>query len=447
MRKGRSTKFTRDLSTPRSILPISVGGCIYGYNIGIVSFTTQEISISLHLSQYQSSLFTAIFLFGLGIAMPLAGWLVNIIGRRKQLIWGGWTALLATTLLTLCHQSFVAILFARALLGCACALLNIAIPLYLSESIPADWRGIGTATFQLWLSGGIVLAAGLAHELSPHSSWWWLYLPQIAPCIVTIFAAHSCHETPYFLITRGKARLALKQLLSTRNASNARQEYQQLQELTKTVGEYRRESTIRLLALTILICSLNQWIGINAFIQHAYYVTNFLEAHKGYVNIQPIFISAINFCATVLAIFLTEKIERKRLLQVGLLGAAVSLLIVCATGRTRLCEDTMSAVSLLGFGCFIFFFALGPGALVWTVTSEILPTHLRGPGMSVALTLSSLSGSAATFLFLPMAQRYGLDSIFAFSIVVSAIYVSLSCLLPNVNGRTLAAIEGDMRHS
>jgi hypothetical protein len=85
-------------------------------------------------------------------------------------------------------------------------------------------------------------------------------------------------------------------------------------------------------------------------------------------------------------------------------------------------------------------FAIGPGALVWTFLSEILPTKIRSIGMAIALTFSSLSGAAFTNLFLPLENRFGLAGIFMLCSVSALLYLMLSRLIPDTKGKSLEAI-------
>jgi SP family arabinose:H+ symporter-like MFS transporter len=94
--------------------------------------------------------------------------------------------------------------------------------------------------------------------------------------------------------------------------------------------------------------------------------------------------AGINVVGTVLSLFITEKAGRRLLLSSSLVGMAAFLAMGgCAVYFSWAREA--KAVAVLGY---IFCFAFGCGPVPWIMMSEVMPSRIRGPAMSLG-TLSN----------------------------------------------------------
>ena len=97
---------------------------------------------------------------------------------------------------------------------------------------------------------------------------------------------------------------------------------------------------------------------------------------------------------------------------------------------------------LAGLLLFIFFFAVGPGALVWIIMSELLPTAVRSKGLAVALFLNSLASAILAAVFLPASQVLGIGGMFVFCGVCTLVYFLVAIFyIPKTKNRSLEDIE------
>ncbi|MDE4938478.1 MFS transporter, partial [Francisella tularensis] len=55
----------------------------------------------------------------------------------------------------------------------------------------------------------------------------------------------------------------------------------------------------------------------------------------------------------------------------------------------------------------VFGGAVGPGVCLWLVLSEVLPVHIRGIGISIALVSTALRESMFISRFLDLTYNYG----------------------------------------
>ena len=92
------------------------------------------------------------------VSSLIAGLLADWIGRKRTMIISG-VMFVASVGLIVLSQSFTILLVGRLLQGMSGGVIAVVIPLYLAECLGAHNRGRGTATFQLMLTFGVVVAS------------------------------------------------------------------------------------------------------------------------------------------------------------------------------------------------------------------------------------------------------------------------------------------------
>jgi MFS family permease len=91
---------------------------------------------------------------------------------------------------------------------------------------------------------------------------------------------------------------------------------------------------------------------------------------------------------------------------------------------------------------FIFFFAIGPGVVVWLAVSELLPSAIRSKGMGIALFLNSLVSTIFASIFLDLINLIGYSGTFWLCSAFTMLYFLIAAfLLPETKGKTLEEIE------
>ena len=96
----------------------------------------------------------------------------------------------------------------------------------------------------------------------------------------------------------------------------------------------------------------------------------------------------------------------------------------------------------IGLYCFMAFYALGPGVVVWLALSELMPTRIRSNGMSIALVINQMASTTLAAIFLPFVSKYGYSSIFFVFAGFTVVYCAVAAFfLPETKGKTLEEIE------
>ena len=151
-----------------------------------------------------------------------------------------------------------------------------------------------------------------------------------------------------------------------------------------------------------------------------------------------VIIGFVNVTATIYAIIKIDTFGRKKLMQGGIVGMFVSLLVVSLLFFLDYTQGMWILVFIL---TFITSFAIGVGPVVWVLLSEIYPTRIRGRAMSIA-TLSLWVGTAIIGQVVPWMLETltpaGTFLVFALFCIPVPFVLKM---IPETKGMTLEEIE------
>lgn len=123
-------------------------------------------------------------------------------------------------------------------------------------------------------------------------------------------------------------------------------------------------------------------------------------------------------------------------------AARTAPLRITKASVARVPDASHGWIVAIGLYCFIAFYALGPGVVVWLALSELMPTRIRSNGMSIALVLNQSVSTALAAVFLPFVSRFGYSRMFFLFACFALIYFVVAVLfLPETKGKTLEEIE------
>ena len=333
------------------LLVAGLGGLLFGVDIGIISGALPYLQDTSKITADQSSYIVAAVQLGGVFSTLLAGFLGDLFGRKPMMIVSGLLFAVSIPVIAL-SQSYEALLFGRILQGLSGGLIGVIIPLYLAECLTASERGRGTAVFQWLLTLGFVVAALIAWYFSAQvdavvktgdaaqifavkdGAWRRIFWVSLPPGILFVIGSFMVAESPRWLFRRNRKEAALKSLLRSRGAEQARLELQEMQTLADeeraAVDKQTHDSLFQrkyilpfVIACIILAC--NQATGVNSIIGYNAMILiqaglNDVQAHLGYV-----LLTIVNFLTTFGAVALVDRKGRKFLLSLGSAGVIVSL--------------------------------------------------------------------------------------------------------------------------
>jgi hypothetical protein len=203
-----------------------------------------------------------------------------------------------------------------------------------------------------------------------------------------------------------------------------------------------RDTLIRRIALIVIIqLMLQQLIGINAVM---YYSTTMFSTvfNSEMSKHMAIVCNVINFSATVLSIFLVDRMGRRALLLASEGGACLFAILLTIGYVNNI--SALMVVSLFGY---VIMFAVGMGPIPWILISELAPVHASSSvgGVAAAMnwTMNFLIGQCFPVVFLKV-QGY---SFIIFAVVGFISFVFTYFQVPETKGRTLEDIAKEFRSS
>jgi len=398
-----------------NFLLLSFGGIFYGYNtgdIGAILLTLEKNSLG---SITDHAFLMGAFFAGLASSLFLMSILINKIGRKRTLFLGAWLMLFASSSM-LFTTSIHTWIILRLLLGAAVGFLNSTIPVYLTEHSRLTERGKSGVLFQFFIVFGLFFSTGLSFLLS-----------------------NSIEEKASFFV---EAMLALMFVLIL---------YTQFREVPHRTPTYHLINPFKIcfkksvrfpFMIALLVVSLNQLSGINVFIQHDAYLLHYLDtSSRDEALLGSTQITLFNLLSTVLVFFIADKFERRLWLRFSLWGISFVLLLMGLFSMGVLHFNNHTPLFTLFLLVYVILFALGPGALVWTVITEILPAEIRATATPLVLSDSAFVAAIFSGIFLPLEKMIGFAPVFFICALFMLAYSALTFFMPNTRNISLEDIR------
>jgi sugar porter (SP) family MFS transporter len=422
----------------------SVGGLLFGYETAGAAGALVSSDFPWGSAQQVQSTAT---LLGAIVGAVFAGKVADRVGRRDVIM--ATSALFTTGAFVGALAPSVEVLFVgRLVVGIAVGAICVASPVYIAEIAPKARRGGLICIFQLMITVGI-LAGFLANQAIGGSpdSWRWILVGGAVPGLILSVLALFLVESPVWLAIKGDQPAALAALdrLGRRGSEHditsiGQQDGGRSGELASVVSLAGRTA----LFICVGLFFVQQFVGINAVI---YYTTASMGElaellHLGRLDTPGVPIAVLNVLATLVPLFLVDRIGRRPLLTVSLLGIIVGLMAMVGSTVLDPSSGAAQTLSLAGPCVFIASFAIGLGPISWIVATEIIPISARGLAMSVVI--------ASQFFFDSLASPTGrlLDGGWTRPALL-AVYAGValgglaifSRILPETRGISLAAIN------
>src|ERR687898_599564 len=369
----------------------SLGGLLFGYDTGVISGAILFITEELGLTTCHEGLVVSSLLLGAAAGAASAGPLSDRLGRRNIIIIAAVLFTIGAIGAALAPNVGVLVLF-RVLLGIAVGTAALVVPLYLSEIAPTEIRGAISSLNQLNIVVGILLAFIVNALLANAEAWRWMLGLAAIPSLVLLIGMFFLPETPRWLVSQDRDEDARDVLRRSRNEEETEKEIRDIREVEEQEEGGLRELTASwvrpALVVAIGLAVFQQIIGINTII---YYAPTTLT-NVGYGAAAAIYanliIGVVNVLMTLVAIWIIDRVGRKPLLLVGLVGMVASLTIL-GLSTLLLSEpsaptDAVAVITLLCLAGFIISFAATWGPTVWVMLPEVLIKPARHKSVMTA---------------------------------------------------------------
>ena len=426
---------------------VAFGGFIFGFDTAVISGAEQEIQNLWNLSDTMIGQTVAMALYGTIIGALLGGFPSDAFGRKNTLIIVA-ILFLISAIGSAFSPEVYSLMFFRFIGGLAVGASSVVAPMYISEISPTNKRGQLTALFQLNIVVGILISYLSNYFIGGASDGNWRIMLgiEIIPAVLFLFLILFVPRSPRWLILKKglieEAKSVLKEIdpLEVENNISLIQLSKENGESEGGLKEFFSGKFNLPISLAFLIAFFNQLSGINAVIYYSPRI--FAETGMGESAslLSSVGVGFINLIATVIGIFLIDRMGRKFLMYICSFGYIISLGLISLTFYTGFGEGTL-LIPVLIFS-FIASHAVGQGAVIWVFISEIFPNNVRSYGNSLGSGTHWVFAAfiAAVFPFVTSTLGGGITfAIFTFIMVFQLVFVWK--MMPETKNKSLEELE------
>lgn len=459
----------------------SLGGILFGYDMGVISCALPQITAEFDLTESQQEWVVGILYLGGVLGAALGGILCDAIGRKSGIMVTDCIFILGALILYFA-PSVELILTGRVIVGFAISVSGIADVSYLHEMAPLKWRGSIVSVNEACISLGFLLAFAFGMWFQNVKDGWrhlfgisgWLALVQLIGMI-------AMPESPVWLKQQGREndrQAALRAIYGDDPAEFPPEERQEVDakgtrrssshpNLPAAVGVYDslgpgEDGVIPAASTTSSRCGriCHAFRVVTRYRRQAWIalflaVTQQLSGQASVLNYAPVIFSKLNhsdlfatlwigvvkFSITVIVILRIEYMGRKFLLLFGMLMIVIGQFVV-AFAFSQFQDGSAMYLALPGILLVTLGYSCSFGPLTWLLTSELFPADIRGRALGASTIVTYLFASLVTSTFLSMQSKLGDSTVFFLYGLVTALgMVFVQLAIPDTGNKTADKVD------
>lgn len=425
----------------------ALAGFLFGFDTVVISGAEQTIQSLWQLGPGMHGVAMAAALYGTVIGSLLGSWPTDRYGRRATLLWIGILYFVSAVWSGIANDVW-SFIIARAIGGIGVGISTVAAPLYIAEIAPAERRGRLAGLFQFNIVFGILIAFLsnflIGKYMDASVAWRWMLGVEAFPALLYTVLCFGIPESPRWLLSRKGDRAGgiavLKLIQPEASQKQIEAEADEILAISHEKVEGGRFWTARLrvpILLAFLVAFFNQLSGINAILYFAPRIFELTGLGAKAALLQSIGIGVTNLVFTFVGLWLIDRLGRRTLLYIGSFGYIASLGLCSWAFFT----EHFAIVPACIFS-FIAAHAIGQGAVIWVLISEIFPNRHRAEGQALGSFTHWIFAALLTTFFPAMVQKFAPGFVFLFfcgMMVLQLIWVKT--MVPETKGKSLEEIQ------
>lgn len=385
----------------------ALGGFLFGYDAAVISGTISQVTSRFSLDEIQVGWFVGCALIGSIIGVLMAGKLSDHWGRKVTMLVAA-VFFSVSGIVCASVNSFDQLVMARILGGVGIGVVSIVSPLYISEVSIAKYRGRLVSLYQLAVTIGF-LGAYLTNFQLLHFSqsgtvlnnewmsrifvsevWRGMLGVSGIPSVLFFCIIFFIPESPRWLILKGRderaVRIFRKIYLSEVEVDTQLQDTKSVvQSETKSDWKFLLQPGIfKAVLIGAAIAILGQFMGVNAVLYYGPTIFEEAGLSGGDALFSQVLVGIVNVVTTIIAVFIIDKVGRKKLVYYGVSGMVLSLLLIGFYFHFSESMGLPNSFLLFFFLFYVFCCAISISAVIFVLLSEMYPTRIRGMAMSIA---------------------------------------------------------------
>lgn len=401
-------------------LVAAFGALVVGLNLGGISGAIDIIETEFSLTALAKGLVASALMIGCLIGALTGGSLSDKFGRRPLMMASAALLAVSAAGCSMLSNGAAALVAFRFIGGLGVGVLSAVIPAYITEIAPEKMRGTLVSLYQLFVVIGI-LAAYTANYFLAGSAGGWRYMLgfPLAFAFVDIVLLLFLPESPVWLEQGNRTK-----------RSDAK------------LSELFHGKIARVVFLGCMLAFFQQITGINVVINYAPGILGKVGIAGSDPMLQTVFVGAANLLFTVIALWLCDKFGRKTLLVSGCAGLVLSLGYLTYAFSIDAPSNIGILVAILAY---IAFFALSLSPLMFVVTSEMYPSHIRGTAMALSTGISWMCAFLVVQFYPWMESTLGTNvtfGIFCALCLMAGLFIHF--FIPETKGKKLEDIQKEL---
>lgn len=387
----------------------ALGGFLFGYDTAVISGTINSVTAQFHLSEISVGWYVGCALVGSILGVAIAGKMSDAFGRKAVLLF---SAVLFTSSGIGCmlSESISGLVFYRIVGGVGIGVASVISPLYISEISIARYRGTLVSLYQLAITVGFVGAylanfaimkyaemhlqsasgPGIWLKVMVAESWRGMLGMESVPALLFFISLFFIPESPRWLVLKLKDNKAAEIMNRIYGGEQAKSQMEDIKNLISSEGKTDWKILFQpgfrmALFIGVSLAILGQFMGVNAVLYYGPSIFQETGLSEGDSLFYQVIVGAVNFGSTILAMWVIDKIGRKKLVYYGVSGMIVSLILIGLYFTINKKTAVIPSVTLLVLILvYIFACAISICVVIWVLLSEMYPAKVRGAAMSIA---------------------------------------------------------------
>jgi sugar porter (SP) family MFS transporter len=386
----------------QSTVVAALAGFIFGFDMVVISGADKPIQELWHTTPWFHGFFImSMALWGTVIGSVFAGAPTEKYGRKKVLIWLG-VMFIDSAIGSALAQDPYTFSFFRLIGGIAIGVSSVAAPTYISEISNKNNRGKLVGMYQFNIVFGILIAYLSNYFLQGVggvNDWRYMLAVLLIPSTVYTLMTLGLPESPRWLLSEKNDEATARTNLAIVGVENIEETIQEIKtsnEQEKSFGTatlFTKHHT-KIISLAFFVAFFNQASGINFLLYYAPRILEEAGFAKNNSLLSSISLGMMNLVFTFVGLWLIDRIGRKTLLIIGSFGYIISLVMVAYGFVAHSAPEFMLSFLLL----FIAAHAIGQGAVIWVLISEIFPTQIRAKGQAFGASIHWIFAALITLI-------------------------------------------------
>ncbi|KAI0023633.1 sugar transporter family protein [Xylariomycetidae sp. FL0641] len=379
----------------------------------------------------------------------------NPLGRKKMIMLG--TAIMVVgAALQASATTLPHLIVGRVITGIGNGGNTSTVPTWQSETSRAHKRGKLVMIEGALITGGIMLSYWIDLGLSfaeGSVAWRFPLAFQIFFCIFILAFIWGLPESPRWLILKNREDEAREVLAALADAPvDSLEVHNEFLAIKDTVIEMSKGSFGDLFKMTkdrelhrTLLAYVNQMFQQISGINLITYYAPVIYGNLGMSNFMARLLAALNgteyFIASWPAVFLVERVGRRKLMLFGAAGQAASMAILAGSNSTSDSNKSAQICAIVFLFVFNSFFAIGWLGMTWLYPAEIVPLRIRAPANALSTSANWIFNFMVVMITPVAFNNIGYNTYTIFAVINAFMVPSVYFFHPETAYRSLEEMD------